>query len=245
MQTKKAEIQARKDRVLAITVGQYIHHISPVSSALIVEKYLPELSSATVRNILAELEEEGYLTHPHTSAGRVPTQWGYRYYVDYLMEEIYLLEEEKRRIKMEYDRKTRELEDILDRTSKVLAETTHYTSLVSIDGDLRRVFCRGTNFIAAYPDYQDIESIRHILFALDEKERLLDMINRDLQRKIDIHIGQEIRCQGMTTCSLVVSRYKTHHGPSGRLAVLGPTRMDYERVVSTLDYFSRLLEEMW
>ena len=86
MSSRAQEIQQRKDQVLAITVGQYIKTVTPVSSSYIAKIYPSGVSSATVRNVLAELEEEGYLTHPHTSAGRMPTQKGYRYYVDHLLD---------------------------------------------------------------------------------------------------------------------------------------------------------------
>ena len=244
MQSKHAEFQARKDTILGITIEQYIQTIAPISSAFIVKETAMDLSSATIRNILAELEEEGYLTHPHTSAGRIPTEKGYRYYVDHLMHEIQLLEGEKRRIKNEYERQSLELEDLLERTSRVISDMTHYTSIISVDGWGNKIFCQGTSFIAGYPDYQDLAKIRNILAALDEKERLLEIINRDLNHKIDILIGEEIADTHMDSCSLVVSRYKTKSGPSGRIAILGPTRMHYDRVVSALEYFSELMEEI-
>ena len=82
MALQRNNILARKGEILRITIDQYIATITPVSSARIAQMCALDLSSATIRNILAELEQEGYLTHPHTSAGRVPTQFGYRYYVD-------------------------------------------------------------------------------------------------------------------------------------------------------------------
>lgn len=244
MTPRRSDAKERKENILAITVDQYIKTLFPVSSAFIAQESGLELSSATIRNVLAELEEEGYLTHPHTSAGRIPTQRGYRYYVDHLMEEIQLLEEEKVRIRSEYARVSAELEDLLERTSKVLSETTHYTSLVSVDGWGHKVFCQGTSFIVGYPDYQNIEKIRSILAVLDEKERLLEIINKELEGRVEVFIGQEMECEDIDNCSLVVSRYRSRHGPSGRIAVLGPTRMDYKRVVSALDYLSSLMEEI-
>lgn len=229
---------------MAVTVDQYIQTVSPVSSAFIADECGFDLSSATIRNVLAELEEDGYLTHPHTSAGRIPTEKGYRYYVDYLMEEIQLLEEEKRRIREAYERESAELEVLLDQTSRVLSSVTHYTSIVSLDGEDHKMFCRGTSFVVGYPDYQDIEKIRNILAALDEKKRLMEIVNRELKRKTEIFIGTEMNCRQIDSCSLVVSRYHSHDGHSGRIAVLGPTRMDYKRVVSALDYFSRMMEQM-
>src|SRR5208283_1350955 len=144
MTPRHSDIRQRKDRILAIVIGRYIKTVSPVGSQYITEEHNLDLSSATVRNILADLEEEGYLMHPHTSAGRMPTELGYRYYVDHLMNEIQLLEEEKRRIQQEYKRHTRQLEDLMEKTSQVISDLTHYTSIVSLD-DGDKVICKGTS----------------------------------------------------------------------------------------------------
>ncbi|VAX36918.1 Heat-inducible transcription repressor HrcA [hydrothermal vent metagenome] len=244
MTPRWVDAQARKDWLLAMTIGYYIESVSPVGSACIVKKYNLDLSPATIRNILAELEQEGFLMHPHTSAGRVPTQQGYRYYVDNLMQEIQLLEEEKLKIKSEYNRQTQELESLLEKTSQVISEITQCTSLISVDGWGAKLFCKGTRFVVEYPQEQDINEIKSILMALDEKEKLLEIINRGLNQRVEVFIGHEIACREIESCSLVVSQYKTTKGPAGRIAVLGPTRMDYERVVSALDYFSELMEEI-
>lgn len=244
MTPRDTEIQARKDRVLYITIDQYIKTMNPVSSSYIAQNYPLDLSSASIRNILAELEDDGYLTHPHTSAGRIPTERGYRYFVNNLMQEIQLLEEEKFRIKGEYEQASRELELLLDKTSQVLSNVTHYTSIISVDGWGNKVFCKGTSFVVEYPDSQDLAKIRNILVALDEKEKILEVINQNLEHRVDVYIGHEIAASGIESCSLVVSSYKTKDGASGRMAILGPTRMNYEKVVSALDYFSELIEEI-
>ena len=243
MTAKHTEMQARKDRVLAIVVGHYIATIEPVGSQYITEEHDLDISSATVRNILAELEDEGYLSHPHTSAGRMPTQRGYRYYVDHLMDEIQLLEEEKRRIAHEYKRHTRQLEDLLERTSQVLSDLTHYTSIVSMDDEQgHRVVCKGTSYVVGYPDSKDLMKMQAILRLLEEKERLMELINRTLDKKIEIYIGQELALKDMENCSLAVSRFESS-GRQGRIAVLGPTRMHYDRVVSALEYVSKVLSQ--
>ena len=237
------DTKERKESILAITIDQYIQTVTPVSSTIVAKRYPTGVSSATVRNILAELEEEGFLTHPHTSAGRVPTQKGYRYYVDHLMDEIRLLEEEKRRIKEEYDQTSQELERLVEKTSKILSDTTHYTSIISIDGE-QKLYCRGTNYIITYSDYQDLKKMEGILAALEEQKELLHLINKELADRMNIFIGEEIRVAEMENCSIVVSKFQTHEGSTGRMAVLGPTRMQYERVISTMEYLGKLLEEM-
>jgi len=241
MVAKHSDIQIRKDRILAIVIGRYIKTVSPVGSQYITEEHDLDVSPATVRNILADLEEEGYLMHPHTSAGRMPTQQGYRYYVDHLMDEIQLLEGEKRRITQEYKHHARQLEDLVEKTSQVISDLTHYTSIVSLDdGDEYKIICKGTSYVVGYPDSTDIVKIQAILKILEEKERLMELINRTLDKKIEIYIGHEMALKDMDSCSLAISHFEKD-GMKGRIAVLGPTRMQYDRVVSTLEYISQIL----
>ncbi len=244
MTVRRADSQNRKENILGIVVNEYIQTISPVSSNYITAKYRLDLSSATIRNILAELEADGLLTHPHTSAGRMPTEEGYRYYVDNLMREIVLLEEQKREIKAEYEQERRNLEYMLEKTSEVLSDLTHYTSIVTMEGVDGRVFCRGTRYVAEYPD-QDLYKIRQILALLEEKEEILSLINRTLRQKIQIFIGHELACRDIEDCSMAVSSYQLHNGASGRIAILGPKRMNYQKVVSALDYIGDLIQEMF
>ena len=238
----REEYKLRKDRILGITVKEYVRSVTPVSSKLISMEYPLDLSSATIRNILAELEQEGLLCHPHTSAGRIPTELGYRYYVDNLMHEIQLLEEEKNQIQTEYRRAHLELESLLERTSRLISETTQYTGIISVDGE-RKIICTGTNYVVQYPDQADLQKIHDILAALEEKERLYEFLSQELEKKVNVYIGHEIALAEMDSCSLVVSPYRTKRGATGRLAVLGPTRMNYEKVVSSLEYLSQLMEE--
>ena len=242
MSPRKTDFQERKDHILAIVVSQYIQTVNPVGSQFITDEYKLDLSPATVRNILAELEEEGYLSHPHTSAGRVPTSNGYRYYVDHLMSEIQLLEEEKRRIENECRRYRHQLQTLVERTSQVLSDLTHYTTIVSVDGWESQLILKGTSYVVDYPDQMDILKIRSILRILEEKEHLLALIHRDLDKKLRIYIGHEMALKEMESCSLVVSSF-TKDGMTGRIAVLGPTRMNYDKVAGALDYVCELLSD--
>ena len=240
MAAKHLDIKQRKDRILAIVVGQYIKTITPVGSHTITEEFNLDVSPATVRNILAELEEQGYLTHPHTSAGRIPTQRGYRYYVDHLMNEIELLEGEKKRIQAECKQYVNQLENLMDKASSMISDITSYTTIISVDGWGSKIILKGTSNVVGYHEQTDILKIQAILRILEEKERILALINRDLQHKIDIYIGHEMALKEIEGCSLAVSSFEKD-GLTGRIAVSGPTRMNYDRVVSALEYMSDLL----
>ena len=126
---------------------------------------------------------------------------------------------------------------------QVISDLTHYTSIISVDGRAIRCFA-GDKLYCQLPGVADLNTIRNILAALEQKQQLLDLINRDLEHKITIYIGHEIACSHIEGCSLAVSSYSSSKGPGGRIAVLGPTRMDYPKVVSALDYCSKLMSEI-
>jgi len=125
------ELTDRRQAVLGLVVRQYIATATPVGSKSIVEQYGLGVSSATIRNEMACLEERGYLTHPHTSAGRVPTEKGYRYFVERLMGEAELPLAEQRTIRHQFHQSRLDLEQWMRLAAAVLARTAHSTSLVA------------------------------------------------------------------------------------------------------------------
>ncbi len=120
----------RKKKILQVVISHYVRTARPAASGMIVRDYDFPFSSATIRNVLAELEEEGYLTHPYTSAGRIPTDKGYRFYVDCLMEAQELTREEEKRIEMEYRAKKRELDEVMRQTSNMLSLVAHHAGFI-------------------------------------------------------------------------------------------------------------------
>lgn len=123
------EISGRKEKILQAVVDSYINSCEPISSAEIKEHHLPALSTATIRNELAALEEMGYLVQPHTSAGRIPTAEAYRLYVERLMPKRKLTRSELKTVKRYFNRKITELDDVLKNTAKVISEITNLTSV--------------------------------------------------------------------------------------------------------------------
>ena len=123
-------LEERKNKILQAVIHHYIKTAKPVASNILSENYNFDLSPATIRNLMSELEDEGYLTHPHTSAGRIPTDKGYRDYVDSLMELQRLAIEEEERVRHEYDTRIKEIEGILTQTSHVLSALSKYSGFV-------------------------------------------------------------------------------------------------------------------
>ncbi|MBI3292681.1 MAG: heat-inducible transcription repressor HrcA [Elusimicrobia bacterium] len=131
MRTLNPQIsQERKRKILLAAVHHYIRTARPVASSLIEERFGFGWSSATIRNVLMELEAEGYLNHPHPSAGRIPTDKGYRFFVDSLAEMQRLAVEEEARIRQEYERRLKEIEELMVGTSRMLSAVSHYAGFV-------------------------------------------------------------------------------------------------------------------
>lgn len=129
-QLKPEVVEQRKRHLLQWIVHYYIRTSKPVSSGLIAEEAGLDLSSATIRNILQELENEGFLAQPHTSAGREPTDKGYRFFVDYLSDVQRLAAGEKERIEEQYRRRIGELDTLLAETSRLLSRVSHSAGVV-------------------------------------------------------------------------------------------------------------------
>ncbi|MDD5155717.1 MAG: hypothetical protein PHF11_04435 [Candidatus Omnitrophica bacterium] len=239
--TKTVDYEGRRRSVLIATINRYIKYALPVSSSDIAGEF--GLSPATIRNIFAELEEAGYLSHPHTSAGRMPTDRGYRYYVDFLSSRVELLEDEKNSIMKFYERQIDRLDEILEKTSEIISTITHYTSIVSFPEWHGRFFYNGVSFVMEEPEFQDISRMRYLIRIIEDKVRLLDILNRDFQEKVRIYIGRELDCFGMDNCALAVATYSVRNKPLGRMAVLGPSRMQYQHIIPTLEYVSGVLSE--
>ena len=232
----------RRNMILTASIDSYIDSAAPVSSELLAQEF--DLSSATVRNILAELEEAGYLTHPYTSAGRIPTDKGYRYYVDFLMSEIQLVDNQKKRIIQEYKDKIESLEDVLEKTSEMISAITRYAGIVSLLEYEDRFFYKGLSYILQQPEFQDNEKIRMLINILEEKKRLIKIINEDFQETTKVYIGSELGCPEIDSCSLVISTYRKGRKQNGRIAVLGPRRMNYNHIVPTLEFISEVLSDV-
>ena len=231
--------ETRKKAILSAAINRYIKEAEPVASEDIAQNF--DLSSATIRNIFAELEETGYLTHPHTSAGRIPTDKGYRYYVDFLLSQMELLDNEKEKVVKEYTREIKRLEDTLEETSEFVSAMTHYASIVSVLDWQDKFFYRGIRYILEQPEFQDLEKMRLVIKMMEEKQNLLEIINRDFHEKVKIYIGAELGIPDIQGCSLVVSSYRLKDKPSGKLAVLGPVRMEYRHIIPTLEYIAEVL----
>lgn len=341
------ELDDRKLKILQAIIANYLETGEPVGSRTISKYTDLNLSSATIRNEMADLEEMGYIVQPHTSAGRVPTDAGYRLYVDQLMlekdNEVGEIRETRNALIERVDR----LEEMLKQVAKVLASNTNYATMVTaphyqntkvkfvqlsqvsadqmlavivVDGNVIKnklmhsetelmndeilklnilintflqgasladinleminamkqqagkyagilegvfqgvieaiheaeeleIYTSGTTNILKYPELGDIQKTSELLEAFEEKkvltELLDDAMNKEDNTGIQIYIGDESPVQNMKDLSVVTATYQLKEGAKGTIGIIGPKRMDYKKVVSTLKNLTEELDTIF
>ncbi|MGF1596337.1 MAG: heat-inducible transcriptional repressor HrcA [Acidimicrobiales bacterium] len=316
-------LDERKAAILKAVIEEYIDTAQPVGSSAVVAAAAVKVSPATVRNDMAILETEGYLTQPHTSAGRVPTEKGYRHFVDHL-DHPDLSRVERRKVMAFFGEMKGEIENIMRDTAGLLANLTDYAAVVVDDSDeamavrtvqvvdltetvvlavvvlangqvvkhtveldgpvdadsvadvtalLRtalegrslsgpadlgrtgrravdelasivydvivnpgvdqgRVYVEGTSRVVNA--FQAVESVQQVLTILEQQLLVVSLLTDVLDRGLTVAIGSETGVDPLAECSLVVSPYVIDGEHAGSIAVLGPTRMNYQQALSAV-----------
>ncbi len=338
-------LNERKLTILHAIIKTYLETGEPVGSRTISKYTDLNLSSATIRNEMSDLEELGYIVQPHTSAGRVPSDKGYRLYVDMLMEEK---EQELNEMQEQMLEKADKMEQLLKQAAKVLANSTNYATMVStpmsssgnklkfiqlsmvdeeqiiavivlsgnviknkiinvgeslsnenllklnmllnttlngmaieeinlgliarlkeqagihsevigdvldavadaiqIDEDMQ-IYTSGTTNIFKYPELSDKQSAQEIISAFEEKQQLTELVTQTLAQEentgIQVYIGDEAPVQNMKDCSVVTATYELGDGMKGTIGIIGPKRMDYDKVWTSMKRLQNELDQMF
>jgi heat-inducible transcriptional repressor len=343
---KKSEIDGQLDEresaVLKALVYEYIVTGKPVGSRSFVQKYSFSLSPATMRNIMFDLETMGYLKQPHTSSGRIPTDLGYRFYVDSLLDTYGFVMNEKVKVREELIRKELQLDKMFSEVSKMLSLVSKYASvvlspkpdftvvkhidLVQLDNDeilfilitrngmilnkkvtvstritqddiydlsryltrelrgyslleirkdiferMRKagahdykeglaldiaqlalndqndseIFIDGLENLLRIPEMVEAERLRSLLHLLEEKRLLKSIIEQNIEKEgVNTLIGEEIKDMEVSGCSIITTSYQIGKSKVGIVGIIGPTRMDYEKIVPLVDYTGKVVTDL-
>lgn len=234
----------RRQRVLAALIEEYVARAIPVGSRTLTERYELGVSSATIRNELSMLEDEGYISQPHTSAGRIPTDFGYRTFVDNLVESGAIAEDAATQQAVERLRQSaKALDDLLERTSNELAQLTECLTIVAPQ-TLRHPRRLGISSLMRQPEFAYTESLLPVIQVLEDETVLLQILDATAQSDGTprVRIGSENEKEQLSGVSVVASRYGRGES-EGIVAVIGPTRMDYSKVLQAVRIASRTLTE--
>mgnify|MGYP001599178634 CR=1 FL=1 len=222
----------RKEQLLAAVVREHARTAEPVASDSMKEKAGLDVSGATIRNEMAALEKAGYLRQPHTSAGRVPTEAGYRYYVAHCLEQPNVKEEvdemrETVRPALPHEARMKQLARELASEMRegvfvgFAPESTYYT---------------GLSYLFEQPEFESVEFVRHMGDIMDNLDRIVAKLFEEVAPGVQVYVGTENPFGAQ--CGTVLLRPASGESMMG---VLGPMRMDYDRAIGMMKELERLM----
>ena len=234
-------MNTRQQKILTSTIEEYTNTAIPVSSDVLVKKYQIKASPATIRNDMVKLEKDGFLYQPHISAGRIPTDEGYRYFVEEIMKDRELTITEQKKLQAEL-LKLKAKNTRLERT--VVKLLSGFSGALAFTGasNKEEFFESGMRSLIDQPEFKNIDEICKLAEVLDVVDEKFENIAKDLkENETKIYIGKENPIDGISNCSMVVSSYKLKGGEKGILALIGPKRMKYAKNKSLIEYMKKLL----
>ncbi len=234
-------VTERSLAVLQAIVEDYIETREPVGSKSIVERHAFGVSAATIRNDMATLEGEHLITAPHTSSGRIPTDRGYRVFVDRL-HEVRPLSPAQRNAIETFLGESENLETLYSRTVRLLSQLTGQLAMVTFPSQERLLVSGTGNLVRTESDFAG--SIVGVMDAIDEQVVLLKLLAESAKpTEVSVRIGEENQEYGLSNTS-IVSADMTAPGGAAHVAVLGPTRMDYSHNIAAVNAVARYLTEL-
>ncbi len=228
----------RQEKILRAIVEEYAEVASPVGSHLLAKIF--QVSSATIRAEMAELERSGYITQPHTSAGRIPTDKGYRFYVNQTTEEGQL-ERTPQRAERALSARIGEgsvPERAIRNTVDTLVELTHNLGIATIG---KQLYMSGLSNLFGQPEFMHPGQVQEVARLLDNLEPWLREAAPN--QPLSVYIGSENPIGRNSGCSLIISKFRSPYSDRSFIGVLGPTRQSYREVMSLVENAGQMLEK--
>ncbi len=224
----------RKGLILNTIIKEHIKTGAPVGSGVLAAKYKLKISPATIRNEMAILEEDGHIMQPHTSAGRIPTEKAYSFYLNSLKDKKLSSSDLEIFEKLFSDRG----EMHIKQTAKEMARVSGNTIFWATDKD--HFFYTGISNLVAHPEFAQSDLIRHISLMMDRVDEIIDDIFDNMEFDTKVLLGSENPFGD--SCSTILVKYKAG-GKEGLFGILGPMRMDYEKNLGLADFINKKLIE--
>ena len=229
----------RQQKIIAAVIEEYTNTAVPVSSEILVKKYITGVSPATVRNDMNVLEKEGFLYQPHVSAGRIPTDKGYRYFVEEVMKDRELSKDDQKKLQGEVLKLKAQNNRLMRTTAKLLSSFSGGLAISALEKNFSDF---GVKELLQNPEFKEIDEFCKIAEVLDYIDENVDAIFKQMKTgETQIFIGADNPIKQIENCSMVVSPYETKQGEKGVLAIIGPKRMKYAKNKSLLEYMKKLL----
>ncbi|MFH1426140.1 MAG: HTH domain-containing protein [Candidatus Kerfeldbacteria bacterium] len=232
----------KKQRQLALLqaiIQEYIKTAKPVGSKALAEEHAFDCSSATIRNDMTALEDEGYIMQPHTSAGRVPTEQGYQFYIENFMHQKELNRRQRETLDSAADRQTLDVADRMKRMAKTVADMTNEAVIVSIGP--HNYFYTGISHLFRKPEFAEMEMVMAMNELFEDMDKMRGMLDDIMSDDISVMIGHDNPFSA--NCAFLASKYLLNEDAVGMMGILGPMRMDYDTNLAILEYMESLIAE--
>ncbi len=244
-------ITERQQKLLSAIIKEFIDTAEAVGSIHLLEKYNFKLSSATIRNEMAELVFRGYLYKKHSSAGRIPTTKAWRFFVDKVKSELNYIDASK----LVIPDKTREevltsLVKVKNEKSDLIRQSINFLSLMSENPTIALIgddlYYSGLHLLPQIPELKEEDNLQRILKILEDYYMLSDIFNKSIaDQDVNILIGEEeTGLKDFKNYSVIYSEIRFRNGEKGFLAVVGPNRMRYDKVISSVKYIADTIKFM-
>ena len=236
------ELTKRQKDILYAIITEFIETAMPVGSGFISDKYEIDASPATIRYEMVKLAEEGFISKSHSSSGRIPTLLGYRFYIQDLMDEEdvnYLTEIQLKRelaqVRFQRDR-------LIRGVTNLLSEITKYASVIMTENG---IYYSGLYNLLDYPEFADNKSFKNILIAFDDLNTLSNVFAREyIDGRVKVLIGDELNEKILEDCSIVFTEISLYRGERAVMAVIGPKRLNFPRVIPIVRLTSDVLHRL-
>ncbi|MBP6085356.1 hypothetical protein KA517_03915 [Candidatus Gracilibacteria bacterium] len=230
----------RKITILKAIIETFIRQGGPVGSQFILEAFELPVSPATIRNDMMQLEKEGLIYQPHTSAGRVPTEQGLRYFVDQMMGEpiIHIPKEHLNKLlqvqQMAAQIENEKVERSIYTSVSILSKLTNEVSFATLPW-LGETYYLGLANALKKPEFADSARFSTVVEVLEDQDNFLQLLERlNLTHNITVLIGKENILEAIRGCSLLATHYRINEHYQGSIGILGATRMNYQHNVASL-----------
>ncbi len=235
----------RQQQILEAIVKEYVDTAQPVSSGILSKKYSFNTSPATIRAEMKKLEQEGYLHQPHTSAGRTPTDQGYRFFINSLMESKKELTPREQKALKQNLSADKEVSHLMPKIAGLLADMSSSLAISGLLEDKPEIYKAGVGRLLRELELESKDHFHGITETLDYLDRNIEQLFDIVQDEtFGIYIGEENPIKQMKGLSMIVSGQRLKSGNRGLIAILGPRRMQYDRNIALIEYIRDLLEEI-
>lgn len=232
----------RKQAIFEAIIKEHVNQGNTVASKVLVDKYDFKLSPATVRNEMVELEKEGFIFQPHTSAGRIPTEKGWKYYIQNFIENKTIGKKHKELLDKILAKQDLSYETAVKKVSKGLAEISKDAVFVGFSSD--DFYYTGLSHLFKNPEFQKIDLVHHISEVVDHLDEVItDMFDEVSESDVEtVMIGQDNPFGA--ECSTIITGYSNGKNVRGVFGILGPMRMNYENNMSLIKYAKELFKNV-